>query len=182
MRLPESLRARALEDLDKHRTRTRQRHHHEEGLGQYYTSLAGRDRAALSLLIYAGIRRQELLDLTLGDVDLAEGTLRVVRGKGNKTRLLPLVSEAQEVIAQWLEQRPQNGHKALLTGRDGRPLGTHGLNLLFHRAADKAGLKRDGVTLHTLRHSSATTLLHKQGDLVSLRRLLAHSMLESAAI
>ena len=149
---------------------------------QYYSSLAARDRAALSLLIYTGMRRQELLNLTLEDVNLTEGTLRVVSGKGNKTRLLPLVSEAQEVIAQWLEQRPQNGHGQLLTGRDGRPLGTHGLNLLFHRAAKKAGLERDGVTLHTLRHSFATMLLHKRVDLVSLQRLLGHSTLESTAI
>jgi len=88
----------------------------------------------------------------------------------------------QEVIAQWLEQRPQNGHQQLLTGRDGRPLGTHGLNLLFHRAAKKAGLERDGVTLHTLRHSFATMLLHKRVDLVSLQRLLGHSTLESTSI
>ena len=149
---------------------------------QYYSSLGPRDRAALSLLIYTGMRRQELLDLTLDDVNLMEGTLRVVGGKGNKTRLLPLVSEAQEAVAEWLERRAQNGHRQLLTGRDGRPLGTHGLNLLFHRAAEKAGLQRDGITLHTLRHSFATMLLHKRVDLVSLQRLLGHSSLETTSI
>ena len=56
------------------------------------------------------------------------------------------------------------------------------MNLLFHRAAKKAGLQRDGVTLHTLRHSFATMLLHKRVDLVSLQRLLGHSTLESTAI
>lgn len=61
-------------------------------------------------------------------------------------------------------------------------MGTHGLNLLFHRATQKAGLERDGVTLHTLRHSFATMLLHKQVDLVSLQQLLGHSTLESTSI
>lgn len=149
---------------------------------QYYDSLATRDRAALTILIYTGLRRHELIGLELADIDLEEGTLRVRRGKGDKSRLLPLVEEAQQAIREWLDCRPRVSHDRLLTGRDGRPLGVHGLNLLFRRALTKAGLARKGVTLHTLRHSFATMLLHRQVDLISLQRLLGHASIESTAI
>lgn len=149
---------------------------------QYYASLATRDRAALTILVYTGLRRQELISIRLSDIDLHEGTLRVLRGKGNRSRIVPLVVEVQEAIRKWLDERPEVDHEMLLTGRDGSPLGTHGLNLAFRRAAEKAGLDRDGVTLHTLRHSFATMLLHSQVDLISLQRLLGHSSIESTAI
>lgn len=149
---------------------------------QYYDSLATRDRAALTILIYTGLRRHELIGIELADIDLEEGTLRVRRGKGDRSRLLPLVEEARQAIREWLDCRPRVGHDRLLTGRDGRPLGVHGLNLLFRRAVTKAGLARKGVTLHTLRHSFATMLLHRQVDLISLQRLLGHASIESTAI
>lgn len=149
---------------------------------QYYDSLATRDRAALTILIYTGLRRHELIGIELADIDLEKGTLRVRRGKGDKSRLLPLVEEARQAIREWLDCRPRVGHDRLLTGRDGRPLGVHGLNLLFRRAVTKAGLARKGVTLHTLRHSFATMLLHRQVDLISLQRLLGHASIESTAI
>ena len=81
---------------------------------QYYTSLAARDRAALTLLVYTGLRRQELIDLTLDDIDLAEGTLRVERGKGNKSRMVPLAPEATSAVAIWLRDRPTADHRALM--------------------------------------------------------------------
>jgi len=61
-------------------------------------------------------------------------------------------------------------------------VGVHALNLLFRRATRRAGLSRNGVTLHTLRHSFATMLLHNQVDLISLQRLLGHASIESRAI
>jgi integrase len=55
--------------------------------------LAFRDRAILSLLVFTGLRRSELLALRLSSVDLGEGTLRVESGKGRKSRLLPLAHQ-----------------------------------------------------------------------------------------
>jgi site-specific recombinase XerD len=149
---------------------------------QHYATLAARDRAALSVLVYCGLRRAELLKLQVGDVSLEERTLRVVRGKGGRSRLVPLVAPVVEALAQWLEVRPRVSHDWLFTGRDGRALRIHGLNDLFRRAAKAAGLDRPGVSLHTLRHSFATMLLHSQVDLFSLQKLLGHASIESTAL
>jgi site-specific recombinase XerD len=146
---------------------------------QHYTALATRDRAILSILIYCGLRRRELLNLRLPDIDLAEATLRVVRGKGGKSRIIPLVPQVAGSIGDWLKVRPRAGSDALFLGRDCRPLQVHGLYGAFRRAAMTTGLDRPGVSLHTLRHSFATMLLHSQVDLFSLQKLLGHASIES---
>lgn len=149
---------------------------------QYYSLLAVRDRAVLAVLIYCGLRRREVLNLRLGDIDLVDRTLKVIRGKGNRSRVVPLTDHPAEAIDDWLEARPATDHDMLFTGRDGRQLQPHGLNDAFRRAAKGAGVARPGVSLHTLRHSFATMLLHSQVDLFSLQKLLGHASIESTAI
>ncbi|MBP8951707.1 MAG: tyrosine-type recombinase/integrase [Armatimonadetes bacterium] len=149
---------------------------------QHYALLAVRDRAVLTVLIFCGLRRQELLNVRLGDVSLEDATLRVVREKVGKTRVVPLVPRVSAAVQEWLDARPAAAHDWLFTGRDGRRLRAHGLNDLLHRAANVAGLDRRGVSLHTLRHSFATMLLHSQVDLFSLQKLLGHSSIESTAV
>ena len=149
---------------------------------QHYSMLAIRDLAILTTLVFCGLRRQELLNLRLGDVRFEDATLRVVRGKGNKSRVVPLVPQAMDTIQEWLHVRPEVDHDCLFAGRDGRGLRAHGLNGLFRRAAKGAGVDRPGVSLHTLRHSFATMLLHSQVDLFSLQKLLGHASIESTAV
>lgn len=149
---------------------------------QHYSLLAVRDYAVLATLIYCGLRRQELLNLRLGDISVPDATLRVVRGKGGRSRIVPLVPQVLEALEAWLQVRPQDAHDQLFTARDGRALRAHGLQDLFRRAARKAGLDRPGVSLHTLRHSFATMLLHSQVDLFSLQKLLGHASIESTAV
>lgn len=149
---------------------------------QYYTLLATRDRAALSVLVYCGLRRRELLNLRLRDIDLSDMTPKVILGKGNRSRVVPLTEHVAEAIGEWLSVRPNSGHDILFAGRDGRPMQAHGLNDAFRRAAEGAGVARPGVSLHTLRHSFATMLLHSQVDLFSLQKLLGHASIESTTI
>ena len=148
----------------------------------HYTMLGFRDRAVLSLLIYTGVRRQELLDLTLDDVDLEQRWLTVRRGKGNKMRLVPLVPEAIWAVADWLEFRPDCTHERLFATLTGRPLGRHGLQDLFRKALQNAGISRSGVTVHSLRHTFASLLLKNGCDLMSIKEMLGHASLESTAI
>lgn len=154
----------------------------EAAYQSHYTMLGFRDRAILSLLLYTGLRRQELVKIGLEDIDLAQGWLRVRRGKGNKMRLVPLVPEAIAALEDWLEFRPPCPHQSLFTTLTRKPLGRHGLRALFRKALDNAGITRSGVTLHTLRHTFATLLLKNGCDLMSIKEMLGHASLESTAI
>jgi len=154
-----------------------------EATGQnHYELCAVRDKAVLATLIYTGLRRAECLGLRIGDVNLQEGWLRVVAGKGNECRVVPLVPELVAILQEWLETRPQVEHDRLFTDRLGRRLGHNGFYGLFHRAAEAAGLGGNRITPHKLRHSFATMLLTEGCDLVSIARLLGHRDLQTTAL
>ena len=144
--------------------------------------LGVRDSAALGTLIYAGLRRQELLDLRLGDVDMEDRQLRVVRGKGNRTRVIPLAAQLADTLAEWLGARPHCAHDLVLCGRRSGRLTVDGLQRVLARAKGGAGIDRPGVTLHTLRHSFACALLRGGADLVSIQNLLGHASLETTSV
>ena len=91
----------------------------DAALQQRTAFCAFRDHAIMATFIYGGLRRGELLNLKVGDVDLSEGTLWVVRGKGKKTRIIPMVDELKRAIADWLEYRPPCGHGYLFTTNRG---------------------------------------------------------------
>jgi site-specific recombinase XerD len=144
--------------------------------------MAFRNRAIIGVLLYCGLRRAELLALKVSDVDLRAGWLRVCSGEGMKDRLIPLLPEASGMIADWLESRPEVAHGALFTGREGTLLPLNTLVRLFGRVRQWAGLDREGVTLHTSRHTFASLLLQEDCDLVSIRDMLGHSDLATTSI
>jgi len=148
----------------------------------HYMMLAFRDRAVLAVLVYAGIRRAELLNIRFADLDLEAGRLRISRGKGNRWRFVPLVREAVEAIRDWLELRPECNTDHLFTTISRRPLGVHGIQALFRKAVSHAGIDRPGVTIHSVRHSFASMLLAAGCDLVSIQELLGHASLETTSI
>ncbi|MBM3474673.1 MAG: hypothetical protein FJX75_15525 [Armatimonadetes bacterium] len=135
---------------------------------------AFRDTAALTTLVFAGLRRAELLGLRLRDVDLREGTLRVEHGKGDRTRLVPLSARPLSALRDWLELRPECDHGFVFTSNDRRRLAPKGLAGLLRRALSRAGLNRPGTTAHSLRHTCATLLLRGGCDLHSVQRVLGH--------
>lgn len=147
----------------------------------HYVDLAFRDRAILTVLIYQGLRRAELLGLRLGDVNLDAMTLLVRRGKGGKSRLLPLATQTAAAVEDWLEFRPSSSDGALFVTRGGKPMSPTDLNRMFRRTVERSGVRREDVTLHTLRHTFATLLLKEGVDVRSLQRLLGHASIETTA-
>jgi integrase/recombinase XerD len=142
-----------------------------------------RDRAIVEVLYGTGLRRRELLGLTVFDVDLAGGVLRVVRGKGGKERMVPLGREAQRWLALYLENvRPllarrmhgREGEMAMLLARDGRALTPEALSKLVATLGESVGVK---VTCHTLRRTMATELLRGGAQIVEVGALLGHARL-----
>jgi site-specific recombinase XerD len=141
-----------------------------------------RDKAILSLLLFTGLRRAELLALRLRSVDLDERTVRVDEGKGRKSRVIPLADPPILALQDWLAARPEVDHDYLFTSRCRTKLGRKALMTVLERALRNARLDRPGVTLHTLRHSFACLMLQGGCDLFSLSQMLGHTRLDTTAI
>ena len=149
-----------------------------------------RDRALLELLYGAGLRISEALGLDVDDLDVDEGSARVL-GKGGRERVVPVGDVAIAWVGRYLEAaRPAllaadrtprtRGGPVFLSGR-GRRLGRNAAWATVKRAAAAAGLA-GRVSPHTLRHSYATHLLEGGADLRVVQELLGHASISTTQI
>lgn len=140
-------------------------------------------RALLSVLIYGGLRRQETLDLQVGDIDLKKGQLLVRSGKGSKSRAIFPCQACLQAIRDWLEVRPKSPHSYLFTVDRRRRLGEEGLRRLVEQAKSLADLRdHENIKPHAMRHAAATRLLRNGADLRSIQNFLGHSCLQTTAM
>jgi len=146
-----------------------------------------RDRTILETLYATGIRRAELLALTIYDADLQTATLRIEHGKGNTTRVVPLTQTAIAALKLYLEEaRAVFAHEAgqvrlFVSTRSGGPLDDDDIVRIVRKAAIRAGIKKH-VTPHTLRHSCATHLLRGGASVRHVQQLLGHRNLNTTDI
>jgi site-specific recombinase XerD len=140
-----------------------------------------RDRAILETLYASGVRRSELLGLTLADVDLDHRTMRVVGGKGNKDRLVPLTQVAADALRAYLGVRPRTTNDAFFIGRGGARLSESGLYKIVRSAIELADLK-GRASPHTMRHSMATHLYENGADLLVIKEILGHESLATTQV
>ena len=144
-----------------------------------------RDRAILELLYGSGLRISELTGLDVDDLDLEEGSVRVL-GKGGKEREVPLGSFGRDAVGAYLTRgRPALASVAtrgavFLNARGGR-LSRQSCARLLGRYVRLAGIERR-VTLHTLRHSFATHLLEGGADVRVVQELLGHASVATTQI
>lgn len=152
------------------------------------TPLGLRDRAMLEVLYGAGLRVSELVGLPLSALDARAGFLRVM-GKGEKERVVPLGETALEAVAVYLEEardallgsRRDDTH-ALFLSRRGRPMTRQNFFALIRKLAGLAGIPKDRVSPHVLRHAFATDLLDGGADLRSIQNMLGHSDLSTTQV
>jgi integrase/recombinase XerD len=144
-----------------------------------------RDRAILELLYGAGLRISELVGMDVDDVDLDEGSVRVL-GKGGKEREVPLGRFGREAVAAYLTRaRPalasSVSRAALFLNQRGGRLTRQSCAKLLAVHVRTAGIERR-VTLHTLRHSFATHLLEGGADVRVVQELLGHASVATTQI
>lgn len=152
--------------------------------------LGRRDRAVLELLYGTGLRISELVALDVDDVDLDGRVVLIRRGKGSKSRRVPLGREATKAISSYVTQsRPLLASKAkqavskgalFLNARGGR-LSRQGCWKILKGYARAAGLE-DEVSPHTLRHSFATHMLDGGADIRVVQELLGHASLATTQV
>jgi integrase/recombinase XerD len=144
-----------------------------------------RDRAILELLYGSGLRISELTGLDVDDLDLEEGSVRVM-GKGGKERQVPLGSFGVDAVGSYLTRgRPALATAAtrgavFLNARGGR-LSRQSCARILGRYVRLAGIDRR-VTLHTLRHSFATHLLEGGADVRVVQELLGHASVATTQV
>lgn len=141
-----------------------------------------RDLAILELFYSCGLRVSELTHITIHDLSLNEGILRI-RGKGDKVRIVPIGNIATEKIQNWLKIRESGKIKspAVFLSKTGKPMSRTTLWRIIKHYAMLAGLS-DRVTPHTLRHTFATHLLNRGADLRVVQELLGHSNISTTQI
>ena len=143
-----------------------------------------RDAAVMALLYGSGLRISEALGLKKRDVPLpGKGDTLTVLGKGNKTRMVPVLQNVlaliQDYVAMCPHPLPADG--PIFVGARGGPLSPRIIQLTMARLRGALGLP-DSATPHALRHSFATHLLGRGGDLRAIQELLGHASLSTTQI
>lgn len=144
-----------------------------------------RDRALLELFYSSGLRVSELASLTLQQIDLQQGFLRVF-GKGAKERVVPVGGKACEALTSYLTAgrphlvKPRTGSQFFLN-KNGTALSRVGLWMIVKAHAKRAGIAKN-VKPHALRHSFATHLLTGGADLRAIQEMLGHASISTTQI
>ena len=139
----------------------------------------------LELMYASGLRVSEIVGLSMDQVSLQRGLLRLI-GKGDKERLVPMGEEAQDRLEQYLNHaradllKQQQSNAVFITAR-GQAMTRQAFWYMIKRSAKKAAISFE-LSPHTLRHSFATHLLNHGADLRVVQMLLGHSDLSTTQI
>lgn len=145
-----------------------------------------RDHTIMEVLYTSGIRKDELIKLSLSDVDYHDGFLRINNGKGSKDRVVPLGRIACRYLENYIKsvrpeliRDPYNNH--LFLSARGNRLSKGMVWELVKKYAKQAKIKKT-VSPHTFRHTCATAMLKNRADIRAVQELLGHESLESTQV
>ena len=143
------------------------------------TSIGARDQAILFTLLDTGIRCSELVQLSLEDLDLTTGRLRILHGKGNKQRVAPFASRCRQALQHYLQFRGSNPGPLFCAASGSHDfrrrvaLKPNGLKQMLRRLGRDTGLAK--VHAHRFRHTFATWAIEQDARELDVQFLLGHS-------
>jgi site-specific recombinase XerD len=146
-----------------------------------------RDRAIMETLYSSGIRLNELVQLTVHDVDLKDKVLQVRKGKGNRQRVVPIGKNAAKYLKEYLEEiRPRYAMKnkqerRLFLTDQGKPVTGNTIRTSLFHYKKAAGIKKT-ASPHSFRRSCATHLLQQGADIRYVQKLLGHSHIKTTQL
>lgn len=147
-----------------------------------------RDKAMLELFYSAGLRLAELCSLTVYDVDMNSGFVRVNCGKGAKDRVVPMGHKATQYVKEYLRHvrgrftEKRRDERTLFVGKQwGTPINPLIVERLVRHYAEEAGISKR-VTPHTFRHTCASHMLADGADVIHVQRLLGHTCIDTTQI
>lgn len=147
------------------------------------TLKGARDAAIIEMLYSTGMRVSELASLSHGQIDHAQGCIRI-RGKGNKERLVVMGRPALQALNAYVSHAEYQGKErrdAVLKNRDNTRLSTRSIAIILRKIGRAAGIPQD-VSPHMIRHSFATHMLEAGADLRIVQELLGHASLSTTQI
>ena len=143
-----------------------------------------RNKTMLMLAFDCALRKREIVNLNIDDVDLDRGMVRI-RGKGRREEFVHIIEDATiSYLKKYLEKRIElygTDEPALFISKLGKRIHPNTIEYIFKRAKEKAGITKKGST-HTLRHSRATLLLQWGWDIREVQEHLRHKRLSTTAI
>ncbi len=150
------------------------------------TAVGLRDRAMLELLFATGIRRMEIAQIQMGELDLHRHQLSVACGKGRKDRLVPIGERAAHWVRRYIGQarplmKPGPRELTVFLGSGGKPLSLAWLSTVVSRHVHAALAGRAG-SCHLLRHAMATMMLDGGADIRYIQLMLGHAQLVTTQI
>jgi site-specific recombinase XerD len=131
-----------------------------------------RNRAILATLLDSGIRLAELVGMKPADLMLDDGLIKIVSGKGDRSRIVPVSSSVVAYLQEWLAVRGEDDGTLFWLTRDG-------VKMLLRRIRAETGLL---LHSHKLRHTAATKLVRSGIDLHTVRRILGHQQLSTVEV
>ncbi len=145
-----------------------------------------RNLAILLLMLDSGLRVSEVTGISLDDVDLEAGQIRITRAKGGNERIVPIGSVVRRALWKYINHhrsRPLTDNvTGLFLNERGLPLTRNGVQQMLRRQASREGITGVRVSPHSCRHTFAKNYLLNGGDIFSLQRILGHSSLASVRI
>lgn len=141
-----------------------------------------RNHAMIATFIFTGLRKGELLNLRMEDVNLARMTVYVIKGKGNKDRMVPISTRLAAILAEYMAERERLGRNSdyfFLSSRDDRPATPQILKRVV-RDLQKRSKVQFGI--HALRHTFATLMLEGGCDIYSLSQMMGHTKITTTTI
>lgn len=145
--------------------------------------MALRDKAMFELFYSSGLRLAELVSLQPENLSFSDGTVRVI-GKGGKTRIVPVGSQAIQALSAWMKLREtllKPGETALFLSRYGKGISSRSISQQLKIRALQQGISAN-VHPHMLRHSFASHLLQSSGDLRAVQEMLGHASISTTQI
>lgn len=148
-----------------------------------------RDVVLLTLLYDSGARVQELIDLKVGDINFNNFPTVTLCGKGNKTRIVPIMSETAKMLEGYFKENQlnDNSNSVLFSNRVGTKLTRAGINYILDKYVQKARIKspdlfKENPTPHTIRHSKASHLVQSNINIYYVRDFLGHVSVKTTEI
>lgn len=141
-----------------------------------------RNHAIFSMFLFTGLRRNELLHLTLSDIDIENLTIFVRKGKGNKDRIIPMTHTLAQSLNRYLIERKRQKKTCpefFTSSNRNQGFTQSGLKIITNKIRKDSGLN---FTIHKLRHTFATLMLEGGCDIYSLSKMMGHSDIKTTTI